>query len=301
MHGALTALELAIVLVSALLHAGWSVAIKGSRDGVSFNLIQTLAASAIAVALLTTVRLEEIPSAVWQIVTVTGVAHALYLYWLSRALSEADISIVYPIARATPAFLPLVAIPLLGEHPSSAGVLGIAIVVAGMWLVNLGLSVDWRAFRGPGIAFAYGTLATTVAYGILDKAAMSRLDAAPWTHPVPRAVFYFFLTSLSCAVVYLPLCLLRRNQLMFKTTLRHEWRRALLALGVSLGSYGLVLEALRSAPASYVVAVRQSSVLFVLALGVLSLGEQPGRARMLGAALTVVGVSLIALAPDPIP
>jgi drug/metabolite transporter (DMT)-like permease len=43
-----------------------------------------------------------------------------------------------------------------------------------------------------------------------------------------------------------------------------------------------------------VVAVRQSSVLFAVALGALWLREQPSRARMLGAAATVVGVGLIA-------
>jgi drug/metabolite transporter (DMT)-like permease len=42
------------------------------------------------------------------------------------------------------------------------------------------------------------------------------------------------------------------------------------------------------------VAVRQTSVLFALLLGVLWLGERPGRARVMGASLTVLGVALIA-------
>jgi drug/metabolite transporter (DMT)-like permease len=56
-----------------------------------------------------------------------------------------------------------------------------------------------------------------------------------------------------------------------------------------------VLQALATAPASYVVAVRQASVLFALLLGVLRLRERPGRPRVLGALATVAGVALIAL------
>ena len=63
---------------------------------------------------------------------------------------------------------------------------------------------------------------------------------------------------------------------------------------ISLFSYGAILKALETAPASYVVAVRQSSVIFALVLGVVRLREQPGRARLLGALATVAGVVLIA-------
>ena len=292
----MSALELTIVLISALLHAGWSLAIKGSRDGLSFNLLQTLAAAAIAVALFAAVEIDEIPSELWPIAAATGVAHALYLYWLSRALGDADISLVYPIARSTPAFLPLLAIPLLGEHLSVQGAIGIATVVAGMWLVNVGLGVNLRAFLGPGIGFAYLTLATTIAYGLLDKAAMAHLNAAPWTSPVPRPIFYFFMLYLASAFVYVPLCLWRRGAAALVETARSEWKSAAVALVIGLAGYGLILEALRTAPASYVVAVRQASVLFVLILSVVHLGERPGRPRIVGAGLTVAGVAMIAFA-----
>ena len=59
----------------------------------------------------------------------------------------------------------------------------------------------------------------------------------------------------------------------------------------------LVLKALETAPVSYVVSVRQLSVLFALVLGVVLLRERPDRARTLGAMATVVGVALIALFP----
>ena len=60
-------------------------------------------------------------------------------------------------------------------------------------------------------------------------------------------------------------------------------------------SYALVLEALRTAQVSYVVAVRQCSVLFAVAFAVWALSERPSRARMTGTLGTVAGVVLIAL------
>ena len=63
----------------------------------------------------------------------------------------------------------------------------------------------------------------------------------------------------------------------------------------SLGSYSLILEAFRTAPASYVVAVRQLSVLFAVLLSAVWLKERPGPRRVLGAAATVLGVLLIAV------
>jgi len=288
--------ELAIVLLSAGLHAFWSVAIKGSGDSVVFNVLQCLASSGLALPVLFLVDLREVPAGMWPLLAATSVAHALYLWALSLALERADISAVYPIARSTPAFLPLVAVPLLGESISLAGAAGIATVVAGMWLVNVGGSLDWRAFTRPGIGFAYLTLAATVGYGIFDKAAMTQLETAAWTSPVPRPIFYFFMLYLGCSLLYVPLGLWQRGGRLVAIA-RSEWRGVLFAVAIGLAGYGLILEALRTAPASYVVAVRQSSVLFVLALSVLRLGERPGRARALGAVLTVAGVALIAVAP----
>ena len=289
--------ELTIVLLSAALHAGWSVAIKSSRDSVIFNLLQSGILCTAAIAVLPFVDLREIPAPVWRIAAMTGVAHALYLYWLSRALETADISLVYPIARSTPAFMPLAAVPLLGESVSGLGAAGIAIVVIGIWLVSLSGRLGLRSFLQRGLGFAYLTLATTIAYGLFDKVAMTHLDAAVWTSAIPRPIFFCLMLYLASSIFYVPLALWRRGTSRIGEIAVTEWRSLLVSAAISLCSYGFILEALRTAPASYVVAVRQSSVLFVLILSVLLLRERPGPGRMFGAGITVAGVALIAVAP----
>ena len=175
--------------------------------------------------------------------------------------------------------MPLAAVPLLGESVSALGGLGIITVVIGIWLVSLGGRIQLRSLLQPGLAFAYLTLATTIAYGLFDKVAMTHLDAASWTSPIPRPIFFFLMVTVASSVYYVPLALWRRGTSRIGEIWVTEWRRLFFSASISLASYAFILEALRTTPASYVVAVRQSSVLFVLILSVLLLGERRREAR----------------------
>jgi drug/metabolite transporter (DMT)-like permease len=290
----LTPFEIALVLGSALLHAGWSASIKGSGDPLCFNVLQLLAPTVVLACLAPLVSWQEVTASVWTILAVAVCVHALYFYWLSRALELGDLSVVYPIARSTPAFLPLVAVPLLGESISPGGGLGIAVVVVGVWLVH---GIDrWNlgGLRAPAARFAFLTLAATVGYGLTDKAAMETLAAAPWTSPVPRSVVFCLLLSSGSGLAFAPLVLRVRGFAMLREAARTGLGTATLASIASFASYTLILFALQTAPVSYVVAVRQTSVLFAVLIAALVFGERPERARLIGAAATVLGVALIA-------
>jgi drug/metabolite transporter (DMT)-like permease len=290
--------EFVLVLASALLHAGWSTAIKGSRDPLLFNLLQGGTTLGIAAIVLPLLDFGEIPASVWGWLAITGLTHTLYIYWMSRAFEYGDLTLVYPIARSTPALLPLVAAPLFHEALTPGGLLGIAVVVAGMWLVYAGTSLSWRSFATPAARYALLTLAATVVYSLADKGAMATLAAGAWSSPVPRAVAYYALLALISSVLFTPMVLFHRSPRQVTESLRRDLLAASIASLVSFVGYGMILKALETAPASYVVAVRQSSVLFAIALGVVRLRERPGRARILGGTATVLGVALIAWLGD---
>jgi drug/metabolite transporter (DMT)-like permease len=291
-----TATAFGLVVLSALLHAVWSASIKGSREPLAFNLVQALATSGVGLGIFAAADLSAIPAGVWWALAGTSIAHALYFLFLSVALARGELTLVYPIARSTPAFLPFLAVPLLGESISTLGALGIATVVAGMWLVHSEGRLTFRALLGPGTGFAYLTLATTVGYSLADKAAMAELTAAAPATRVPHAVLFYFLLSTASTALFAPLAAAGLRGRPWAGTLRLEWGRALVAAAMSFVSYVLILEAYRAAPASYVVAVRQTSVLFAVVIGILHLRERPSRARVLGALATVAGVGLIGFA-----
>jgi uncharacterized membrane protein len=290
----LTSLELALVLASALLHAVWSASIKQSADPLLFNVLQLPLIVVLLGALLPFVSFAELPPLTLALLPATAVAHALYVYWMCRAFEHGDLSLVYPIARSTPAFLPFFAVPLLGERVSVAGALGIAVVVSGIWLVHGVGRWTLRELSQPAARFAFLTLGATVAYSLVDKAAMGAFHGARWSAPFPPALFYFALLTLAYGLVFVPLVLWRRGGRTLARAAGPNLAVATLASLISLMSYTLVLQALTSAKVSYVVAVRQTSVLFAVVISTIWLGERPGRARVAGALATVLGVALIA-------
>jgi uncharacterized membrane protein len=285
-----------LVVLSAFLHAAWNVAAKGSGAPAPFIFVCDLAGLCLLLPVFLFFRLGDLTPEVWLMVLLTGLIHGVYAWALTRAYETGDLSLVYPISRSTPAFVPFFAVPFLGERVSLAGGVGIALVMIGIWMVSTDGKIAGLRLASAELRFAYLTLATTVAYSLVDKRAMALLDANPWQGPAPRAVVYYALLSVS----YLPFFYLFSRRRLELAALRTTTRsRPLAVLGVvaaAFVSYTLILQALRTAPVSYVVATRQLSVVFAVALALFWLRERPSRARVVGAMLTVIGVATIGLA-----
>jgi drug/metabolite transporter (DMT)-like permease len=285
-----------LVVLSALLHAAWNIAAKGSGAPAAFVFLADLSALVVLLPAFLFFRLSDLGADVWLMVLATGAIHGAYATSLTRAYECGDLTLVYPISRSTPAFVPLLAVPLLGERLSVAGALGIALVVVGVWLVSTDGRLARRKWLAPDLRHAYLTLAATVAYSVVDKRAMALLDANPWTGPAPRAVAYYVLLCASYLPFFYVLSRRRLDLASLAATARGQPLAIASVVVASFLSYVLILEALRSAPVSYVVATRQLGVVFAVGLALFWLHEQPSRARLLGSMLTVVGVMAIALA-----
>jgi drug/metabolite transporter (DMT)-like permease len=291
----LSVLALLLVLLSALLHASWNAATRRSRNPTAFLLAMELASLAFfAPVWLLGFDLGDVPGALWPLLLGTAATHACYALWLSRAYTYGELSLVYPIARSTPAFVPLLAVPLLGERVSLVGGLGIALVVAGMWAVQSDGRLALRGLGSRAARFAYLTLAATVAYSLLDKQAMELLSSQSWRGPLPRGLAYMALFQPFYLALFFLLGARSASPGEVLSVARAEGRLALGGAAVAIASYVLILEAYRLAPVSYVVAVRQVSVLFALAISAVVLREGLSRARGAGALATVLGVALIA-------
>jgi drug/metabolite transporter (DMT)-like permease len=291
----MTGRELGMVLVSALLHAAWNTAAKRNDRPTAFMALLT-GFTLVAMAL----ALPWIPAAPFTgellpLVLASCALHGLSFYVLSRAYEAGDLSLVYPISRSTPAIVPLFAVLLLGEQLSGFGVGGILLTVAGMWLVHTGGAIKRNALREPAALWAYLMLLVTAAFSLVDKRAMALISSMPWESPLPRAIAFYLVQTAGAALLFVPYAARKlgaRSLLAFAR--QHAVMGALAALA-TLASYALVLEALRTAQVSYVVAVRQCSVLFAVGFAVWALSERPTRARMTGTLGTLAGVVLIAL------
>jgi drug/metabolite transporter (DMT)-like permease len=96
----------------------------------------------------------------WTALLVSGGINAIATPLIVLALQRSDLSLVAPLTSLTPLFMLATGIVVLGEWPGPRGVAGVAIIVAGAWLLALpaadaradaaGPAADARTAAGPG-------------------------------------------------------------------------------------------------------------------------------------------------------
>jgi len=271
-----------LVLLGAALHAGWNALVKSGAD----KLLDTalVVAGAAALAALALPVLPAPAPASWPMLVASGVIHLAYFSLVAAAYRAGDMSLAYPLMRGTPPLLVAVlATLLLGETLRPLAWLGIALVCAGV----LAMAIR-RGTRGDGrtVGLALANAGVIATYTLVDGVG-ARLSGAP--------VAYTFWTFLLTAACFLPFVAWQRPGEL-AAHLRTRWRIGLGAGGCTVGSYALALWAMTQAPIAPVAALRETSILFGVALAALVLRERPTLARLAGAALIGAGAAVLRVA-----
>jgi len=267
---------LALTLGAAALHAGWNVLLARARDvraatAVALGLSVVLFAP--VAALSWRVEVEAVP---W--IVASAALELLYFVLLTAAYRRSDVSVVYPVARGAAPVLVLAGATAAGAALGLWQALGVVAVGTGVLLV--------RGFRGEadtrGVVLALAIAATIAGYTLVDKEGIEHASA----------VAYLELVLLPVALAAIAWHALSGRL----ASLRTEITPATVVAAVSsFGAYALVLGALSLASAASVAAVRETSILFAVALGAVVLREPVGWVRAAGAAVVVGGVVLVAL------
>ncbi|MBI3844683.1 MAG: EamA family transporter [Planctomycetes bacterium] len=176
---AMTGFSLLCLLAAAVLHALANVLLKQGRDKLAFTW-WILFASALVGVPLAWLR-GGVDASAWSWIVASGLIEAAYFVVLGRAYSHGDLSQVYPVARGSaPLFTLVWATTLLGERPSALGLVGVATVVAGLYLINLPTLSDWRrpiaGFRSPAMRWALITGVAISVYSVVDKRGVKNVD-----------------------------------------------------------------------------------------------------------------------------
>lgn len=292
----MTGVAFALVIGSAFAHATWNLLLKRSGDKIAFLWSLGFVASCGLVVPAAVVAIVD--GVGWRGVmygAVSGVLHGVYGIALARGYHLGDLSRVYPVARGMgPAIVPVAAVVFLDEHISVVGVVGIALVVVGIYAVHLeaGLLAEVRRplrfLSAPETQMALLTGSLIASYSVWDKAALDHLS--------PVTLNGFSMAGHMLVLTPLALYLGRGT-----ATIRHEWRahgRSALVAGVLAPvGYLMVLAALTTSRISYVAPAREVGIVLGAAMGVVLLHEGFGSARIVGAALIVGGVITLAVAP----
>jgi drug/metabolite transporter (DMT)-like permease len=271
-----SAAALALTLASALVHAGWNLAIARARDAEAATavvLLLALAVWALPALLLGGVSADALPY-----VAASAVLELAYFALLAAAYRRAELSVVYPVARGlAPVLLVVAALAGVGGAVGGPQVAGVLLIAGGIVAV--------RGVRGgTGLAdlmLAAGVGACVAAYTLVDR------EGVRHAAPVP----YLWLVLVGPALVYAAFM----TRMKGAAALRAEVGPGAVIAAIGLiGAFALALAALRLAPAAAVGAVRETSVVLAVVLARVVLGEPVGARRVAGAVVVAGGIALVA-------
>jgi drug/metabolite transporter (DMT)-like permease len=286
-----TGLALGLVLVSAFIHASWNFLLKKSGGGPGLITAASLLSLVVYFPIaLGAVWLHGYDFQPWHLVLMfgSGMIHTAYFLLLDRAYrSGGDLSIVYPLARATgPLLTILVAVMVLGERPGPAAIAG-AVLIGASALLLTGNPFAWHKGEARhAVGFALLTGFMIAAYTTWDKASV-----ATWL--IPPLVYDWGANAFRTAVL-VPLT--RRQAPGAMARAWRERRGAIIAIAVlSPLGYILVLMAMVFTPVSLVAPAREVSILFAALMGAHFLGEGSMARRIVASAGMVLGIAGLTL------
>jgi len=267
-----------LLLIAAFVHASWNALIKISGD--RFFAMAAVMGSA-SIVLLPTLPFVDFPAQeAWPFLFLSVLLHLGYYGVLILAYRHGDLSLVYPIARGSaPVLVALGAYLFANQTLSPIGVTGLLVASGGMCLFAFERGLPHRDFLKPMmIATAVGM--SIAAYTVVDGLGLRR---------TPDAIGYIvWLTFLDGLPLMIWAFVFRFSN--FTIFLGAEWKKASLGGLLSFLAYALVLYVLSTGSMAHVSALRETSVLFAVILGAVTLHEKFGAVRWVGAVAIVGGV-----------
>lgn len=296
-----------LLLIAAAVHAAWNFAGKSQRATPAVFLVaNTLGTFALFLPISFIAPARELffsdsfPPNIWGWVVLTGLFQALYYLGLAGAYRTGDLSLAYPLLRAVPVVLVLFANLLLGrsEQISLLAVWGMIFVAVGALLLPLKHFKDWnwRRWFIPAVGWALFAAVNTVGYSLVDDHALRILRISSGSALDVTLVYAFWeglAASFWLGLLILPVVKSRAR--LTEVLCTGLPQAALTGLGVYL-AYTLVLIAMGYVQnVSYVVAFRQTSILFGALLGLLVLKEPHYPPRIVGVGVLFLGLVMVGL------
>ena len=272
------------VLLAALLHAGWNAMVKGGADKRVAMAAVVIGQGLFAVPVLPFVPAPDPESYGW---LAAGVAlHIGYQLFLLAAYRAGDLTQVYPLARGSaPLLVALVSVLFLGVALAPLQVGAVVVIALGIMSMSLVRRADGqRNARAAGLALATGLF--IAAYSLVDglgaRAANTALGFYGWA-AIGNAALFAVLVAV-------------RHPPTLRSAVTQGWRTLLVGGGASFAAYALVVWSFTQAPIALVAALRETSIVFALLIGVFALGEKLDLARVVSTMLTLAGVAMLRFA-----
>lgn len=283
----LSLIVVVLITAAAVAHATWNITIKkAGTSGPAFVWV-TFAVGAIVFAPfgISSILSEHVDLLrLLPLALGSGVLQVGYFLLLQKAYSVGDVSVVYPLARGTGPLLSVVAaVVLLGERPGLLTIVGGLVIIVGV--VVIGLAGGRGRADTAGVVFGLAVGVLIAGYTVWDTAAVTGGG-------MPVLALYWASVIVQLALLA-PVVLRRRAAVV--GAVRDHWRPALVVGVLSPLAYILILLAVQLAPLSLVAPAREVSVVLVGLAGWLLFREPHPVQRLIGAAVVLAGVALLAV------
>lgn len=203
-----------------------------------------------------------------------------------KALKSGQLSKVLPVHSLIPAMSLLLAWAVLGEVPSVIGILGVFLIVLGVYVVNMAKGKLHNPFRpfieDKSTLFMLLSAISIAVGGILDKVAVRASEP----------LYYNVFNTIGAVLVLFVLARLLGGR--EKAPIRKNMK-SLLTVGTLQGvAYTAYLVAISIGPVAYVVSIRSGNVLIGSLLGALLLKEAITKEKIWAFILILAGFVLLA-------
>ncbi len=273
-----------IVLLAALLHAFWNAVVKGGSDKL-LNMIAVVLGH-MPLALIALIFVDAPAPDSWPYLIIGVLLHAGYQLFLVHAYRVGDLTQVYPIARGSaPLLVTLVSVLFLGVSLSLLQLLAILTIAAGIMSICLVKQQDGVRNHGTaGLALITGCF--IAAYSLVDGVG-ARLAST--------SLGYYSWLAIGNTVVMLIASLFMRKGILVEVV---KSRKTVLIVGggASYIAYALVIWSFTQAPIALVTALRETSIVFALMIGVLHLKERLNLVKVLSTMTTITGAVMLRFA-----
>jgi len=281
---------LTLVLTAAVLHASWNLLAKKTKGKTPFIWLQYIAGNILYLPFLLFLTSQGHATysqpLLWFSLS-SSVLHLGYFIVLQKGYRNADLSVVYPLARGS---APLVsfatAIMFLHEQLKLSSVAGLLLIVTGVLIITgLSFKKENNSKIMAGITYGVVTGLFIALYTFNDALAIKKYVVSP--------LILTLATNFFSAILLLPFVLPQKAELKREIKM-HKWIIIAIAL-LSPAAYILVLEALKYAPLSVVAPAREVSILLGVFMGARVFNEEDGKRRLIASVLIVGGIVALSL------
>lgn len=280
------ALALALVLLSALAHAIFGAINKGGADPFLNRGAINICYSILTLPLALFIVPWPTPT-VWALLFVSYLIHIFYEYLQASAFSQGDFTIVYPIARGTGPMVTMLMVLVVFQERFSlwqwVGGIGLSASIIGLALVNIRRAKHLPNLRS-AIAAALATGVMVAVYTTFDAYGI-RQAADPFTF-----IVWFFVMG---GVGFPFISLARWRKLDEKPPLTDIALRGMFGGVIALMSFGSIMLATRLGSVGEAAALRETSIIFATAIGVLVFHEKIDATRLMLIVCIAAGAILV--------